>query len=106
MDANLFKIILMIISILGTIITAFIVPWIKQKIGAENLNKIEYWTNIAVKAAEMIWRETGHGADKKEYVTKFLEEMFNSKKEILTPEQINALIEASVKALHIEEGSK
>ena len=103
MDDRLFQIILIIIPVLCTILTAYIIPYIKAKIGTENLSKYEYWVNIAVKAAELIWVETGHGADKKKYVIDFMNKMFNSKKTVITEEQMNALIEASVKQLKIEE---
>ena len=103
MDNRLFQIILAVIPVLCTVLTAYIVPYIKAKIGTENLSKYEYWVNIAVKAAEMIWTETGHGADKKQYVVDFMNNMFNSKKIIITEEQINLLIESAVKNMKIEE---
>lgn len=106
MDEKLFSIILALIPVLGTILTAYIIPFIKEKIGNEKLSKYEYWVDIAVKAAEMIWTETGHGADKKKYVVEFINNMFNSKKIVITEEQINVLIEASVKQLKLEENKE
>lgn len=103
MDDNLFKIILGIISLLGAIITGIIVPYVKEKIGSEKLAKYEYWTNYAVKAAEMIFSEKGMGETKKEYVVNFLNEMFNKKKVVITPEQIEILIEAAVKTMKTNE---
>ena len=103
MDDRLFQIILTVIPVLGAILTVYIIPLIKEKIGNENLAKYEYWVNIAVKAAELIWVETGHGADKKQYVIDFMNKMFNSKKTVITEEQLNALIEAAVKQLKIDE---
>lgn len=103
MDDRLFQIILAVIPVLCTILTVYIIPLIKEKIGNENLVKYEYWVNIAVKAAELIWVEAGHGADKKQYVIDFMNKMFNSKKTVITEEQLNALIEAAVKQLKIDE---
>ena len=103
MDDRLFQIILAVIPVLCTILTVYIIPLIKGKIGNENLAKYEYWVNIAVKAAELICVETGHGADKKKYVIDFMNKMFNSKKTVITEEQLNALIEAAVKQMKIEE---
>ena len=97
MDDRLFQIILAVIPVLCAILTSYIVPYIKAKIGTENLSKYEYWVNIAVKAAEMLWKETGHGSDKKQYVVDFMNNMFNSKKIVITEEQINLLIESAVK---------
>ena len=103
MDERLFQIVLAIIPVLGTIITVFIIPLIKEKIGAEKLAKYEYWADLAVKAAEMLWTETGHGEDKKQYVVEFLTNMFNKKKVVITEEQMNILIESAVKQLKMEE---
>ena len=103
MDDRLFQIILAVIPVLCTVLTVYIIPLIKEKIGNENLVKYEYCVNIAVKAAEIIWVEAGHGADKKQYVIDFMNKMFNSKKTVITEEQLNALIEASVKQMKIEE---
>ena len=103
MDDKIFELILALIPVLGTILTVFIVPYIKEKIGNEKLVKYEYWVNIAVKAAELIWVETGHCEDKKQYVIDFMNKMFNSKKIVITDEQMNALIEAAVKQLKIDE---
>ena len=103
MDDRLFQIILAVIPVLCTILTVYIIPLIKEKIGNENLAKYEYWVNIAVKAAELIWVETGHNEDKKQYVIDFMNKMFNSKKTVITEEQLNALIEAAVKQLKIDE---
>ena len=103
MKNEYFQIILAVIPVLCTILTVYIIPYIKAKIGTENLSKYEYWVNIAVKAAEMIWTETGHGTDKKQYVVEFMNNMFNSKKIIITEEQINLLIESAVKNMKIEE---
>lgn len=103
MDEKLFQIILMLISILGTIITGFLIPFIKEKIGAEKLAKYEYWANLAVQAAEMLWTESGRGADKKQYVVNFLNEMFNKNKVVITEQQIEILVESAVKQMKMVE---
>ena len=103
MDDNLFKIIIAVLSILGTILTGIVIPYIKEKIGNEKLAKYEYWANYAVKAAEMIFAGQGMGEAKKEYVINFLDNMFNKNKVVITPEQIEVLIEAAVKIMKSEE---
>lgn len=103
MNENLFDLILLLIPVLGAIITGFVVPFIREKIGAERLAKYEYWASQAVKAAEMLWRESGSGADKKQYVIEFLNEMFNKKKVVITEQQIEILVESAVKQMKLEE---
>ena len=103
MDERLFQIILMLIPILGAIITSFVIPFIKEKIGAEKLAKYEYWATLAVKAAEMMWTESGSGATKKQYVVDFLNNMFNKNKVVITEQQIEILVESMVKQMKLEE---
>ena len=103
MDEKIFQIILASIPVFGAIITGFIIPFIKEKIDAEKLAKYEYWTSMAVKCAEMIFKEQGMGEAKKEYVVNFLNEMFNKNKVVITSEQIEILVEAAVKELKLSE---
>lgn len=103
MDGRLFDLILALIPIIGTILTVYIIPLIKEWIGNEKLEKYEKWALMAVKAAELMWNESGMGADKKAYVVAFLTDMFNKNKVVVTDEQMNVLIEAAVKQLKLEE---
>lgn len=106
MNEVLFEIILGLISILGVIITGVVVPYVKEKIGNEKLAKYEEWATLAVQCAEMIFVEKGMGESKKEYVVKFLNDMFNKDKVVITPEQIEVLIESAVKSMKLSEGNQ
>lgn len=99
MDNRLFEVILALIPVLGAIITYFIIPYIKTNMDSAKLAQYKEWATLAVKSAEMLWRETGHGDDKKTYVVNFLTEMFNSRKITITEEQMNVLIESAVKEM-------
>lgn len=103
MDEKIFQIILAFVPILGAIITGFIIPFIKEKIGTEKLAKYEEWATLAVKCAEMVFNEQGMGESKKEYVVNFLNNMFNKNKIVITPEQINILVESAVKEMKLNE---
>ena len=81
-----------ILTVLFALITLYVVPWIKTKLSAEDLNEIMKWVKIAVQAAEMIYKESGMGEIKKAYVKKFL-----SDKNIHFDEMdIDTLIEGAV----------
>ena len=99
MDERLFQVILTVIPVLGAVITYFIVPYIKSNVDSVKLAQYKEWATLAVKTAEMLWKETGHGTDKKRYVVNFLTKMFNSKKTVITEEQMNVLIESAVKEM-------
>ena len=103
MDERILQIILALIPILGAIITGVSIRFINEKIGEEKLAKYEYWASMAVKCAEMLFKEQGMGETKKEYVVNFLNEMFNKNKVVITSEQIEVLVESAVKELKLSE---
>lgn len=88
-----------VIALIAAIVTTFLIPWIKSKIDAAKLAHIVEWVGIAVRAAEQIYNESGMGEKKKQYVLDFLA----SKGFTLDPDSINAMIEAAVKDLNIEQ---
>lgn len=81
-----------IIALVAAVITAFVIPWLKGKIDADKLEKIELWVTVAVEAAEQLYNGTGRGEEKKAYVVKFLQE----KGFTLDPDSLDKLIEAAV----------
>ena len=88
-----------VITLIAAIVTTFLIPWIKSKIDAAKLAQIVEWVGIAVREAEQIYNESGMGEKKKQYVLDFLA----SKGFTLDPDSINAMIEAAVKDLNIEQ---
>lgn len=101
MDTKWFDLILAVIPVLATIITVFIVPYLKSKINSEKLAQYEEWGHMAVQAAEMLWSESGKGKDKKAYVVEFLNNLINKNKTVITDAQLNVLIESAVKQFKI-----
>ena len=99
MNENIFNVLLTLIPVLGAIITYFVVPFIKSSINEKQLAQYKEWSLLAVKTAEMLWRESGCGEDKKAYVVKFLNDMFNKNKITITEEQLEVLIESAVKTM-------
>lgn len=94
MDERLFEILLAIISIIGIIITRHIVPYIKTKISANQLEELTEWVARAVEAAEVLFDAPKSGDAKREYVINFINEKFNSKKTVITEEQIRIILES------------
>lgn len=87
-----------LITLLGLLLTTFLIPWIKLKVNTEKLEAVKKWTTVGVKAAEMIYKESGMGEAKKKYVRKFLE----SKGYKLDIDTVDALIEATVREMQQE----
>ncbi len=82
-----------------SLITGYFIPWIKAKIGNEKLTTIVKWVTYAVKCAELIYDGEKQGEAKKQYVIEIINKIFNSKKIIITEEQISVLIEYAVREL-------
>ena len=92
---NLTPIIEAVFALLGAIITAFVIPWIKSKLNENQLKELQIWVNAAVAAAEQIFSEPGSGMEKKKYVVEFLE----SKGFTVDMDSLDKLIESAVYAL-------
>ena len=95
---DLTQVVSAVITLIVALISAFLIPYLKSKLSADKLQKVQFWVNIAVEAAEMIYVGTGRGAEKKEYVLNFL----NSKGFTLNMAEIDNLIEAAVLKLKQE----
>lgn len=89
---DLTNIVQIVLMLLAALITTFLIPYIKSKVSTEDFETLKSWVRIAVNAAEMIYNETGMGANKKAYVIEFL----NSKGYTLDIDTLNNLIEAAV----------
>ena len=92
-----FNILQVVLAIVSIVVTGILIPLIKTKIKKEDLEKAIIITDIAVKAAEQIFKESGQGPIKKKYVIDYLKKSGLS----LSDEEINALIEATVKELNL-----
>ncbi len=99
MSENIWNALLGIMPVIGAVLTYFIVPYMRANIDSAKLQQYKEWASLAVKAAELLWKETGRGEDKKAYVTGFLNRMFNSRTTVITREQIDILIESAVKQM-------
>lgn len=89
---NLTSIISAIVMLLAAAATTFLIPLLKKKMDASKFEELKKWAEVGVQAAEMIFKGTGLGAEKKEYVLSFLAERGYS----IDTEVINAVIEAAV----------
>ena len=86
-----------LITLVALLISAFVIPWLRKKIGAEKMSEFLKWVDIAVRAAEQLYDST-MTVEKKQYVLSFL----HSKGVKFTAAEVDAAIEASVIKLHNE----
>ena len=86
-----------IITLLSTLVSCFLIPQLKNKLNKEKREKLLYWTEIAVKAAEQLYGSKT-GQQKKEFVVAFL----LSKGIVFDVDEVTALIESEVYKLKSE----
>lgn len=101
MSDNLFNVIMALIPVAGAIITGFIIPYIKTKVSSARLDEISQWITKATEAAEVLFDTPKSGEEKREYVIAFIDKLFNSKKEIITEEQIRVLLESAWRQMNV-----
>lgn len=81
-----------LLTLMGAVITAVLIPYIRSKTSVHQQEEISGWVRIAVMAAEQIYNGSGRGPEKKDYVIKWLNEHGISVDE----SKIDTLIEAAV----------
>ena len=91
------NIITAVITLLTALVSAFLIPWMKERIGAEKLAKWQQYVDIAVRAAEQIYNATD-GAEKNAYVLRYPP----SKGPQLANHPVDHMTEAAVLTLHHE----
>lgn len=87
-----------VIALIAAIISAFLVPWIKANTTAKQQEQMLDWVEIAVNAAEQLYKGSGRGEEKKEYVMQFLAD----KGYTADLNEIEAAIEAVVLQFNID----
>ena len=84
-----------LIALAGVILTAYIIPLLKQSLSSKQLENVRLAVNTSVRAAEMLF-STEQGAAKKKWVLDYLA----SQNIVVDEEQLNALIEEAVYELN------
>ena len=69
---DLTQIVVAILTLIFSLVSAFLIPYIKAKTTDEQFNTIKLWVQVAVQAAEMLYVGSGRGEEKKQYVIEFL----------------------------------
>lgn len=84
------------ILLLCTVVTCVLIPYIRSKTTISKRQEILEWVNIAVTAAEQIYKGNGRGAEKKMYVQAWLRE----RNIVVNDSEIDAMIESAVHNLN------
>ena len=89
MNFDVTDIIECIVMLISALVTGLLVPYLKQRLSDEKRQKLIFWIETAVKAAEQLYGSKA-GQQKKEYVVAFL----LSKGIVADIDEVTALIES------------
>ncbi len=84
-----------LIGLAASIVTAVVIPYIKSRTTAQKWQEITAWVSIAVTAAEQLYKGSGRGAEKKEYVLSWL----RARGIAVDTAEVDALVESAVHGL-------
>lgn len=85
-----------VFALAAAVITAIVIPYIKSRTTAQQQAEISAWVRVAVSAAEQIYKGSGRGEEKKQYVLAWLREHGAT----VDADELDALIEAAVYELN------
>ena len=102
MTLEILKVIVMLAVIL---VTWYLVPWIKELIGATKMEEIRKWAKDAVKAAQQV-HEAEPGAERKKIVVDIMRGILLRKNIDMSDKELEVLIEAAVKAMKMQDKSE
>ena len=99
---NLTPIINAVIALIGAVIAAFVIPWLKRKMSQQDLDKMLNYVGIAVYAAQQLYYNSD-GEARLHYVLDYLDSLGYD----IDDESVRNAIEAEVLKLHrqLEEKS-
>lgn len=89
-----------VITLLGTIITLMFVPWLKTKLDSNQWNNLNEYAAVFVRCAEMIFKGTNLGKDKKKWVVEKLTVIAEEHNLKFSADAIEAAIENAVKNMN------
>ena len=90
------KVILSLFSVISILVTAYVIPYLKSKIGNEEFDKLITYVTVAVRCAEQIYKPE-QWEEKKEYVMNYVMDIMNNKLRIsLTYDELDTIVEGIV----------
>ena len=84
-----------LVTLAVAVITVFVIPWIHSKLKAEQFALIKEWATVLVSAAEVIFKGSKMGEEKKQYVIKKLKEKCEQHGLTFSEEELNIILESA-----------
>lgn len=97
-----FNILKIVVTVATALISAYVIPLLKEKLNDSKYQKLLDIVEVAVRAAEQTIQGSGQGAVKKDEVLNFVSEWMMIHGIDINPDQLDQLIEAAVYNLKLE----
>lgn len=104
MSEIIFEILRLVVLLAVLVVTYYLIPWVRGKIGQDRLDEITRWVNTAVLMAQQVYNAKT-GAERKAIVIDLLKDILIAKNISISDNQLDMLIEAAVKQMKISENS-
>lgn len=105
MQIDVTQIIQLCITIIVVVLTGIIIPWIRSNTTNNQKAIVESTIKTLVYAAEQLQATGVINIPKKEWVLHELNAWLGQKKIVFNEDEVNAMIEAAVRELNIEQGT-
>lgn len=92
------KLVEAIVTVVIVIISAYVIPWLKNKVGEDKYTTIIEFAEIVVRSAEKIYTPE-QWQEKKQYAVNLVIEKAKNLGIDLSVEEVNAIIEGAVQAV-------
>jgi hypothetical protein len=69
---DLMPVVIGVITLIGALLTVFVVPYIKSSLSADKLQQLQMWVKVFVNAAKQLFVGSGRGMEKLQYVAEIL----------------------------------
>ena len=102
MNEIIFEVLRLIVLLAVFVVTCYLIPWVRGKIGQDKLDEITKWVNAAVLMAQQVYHAQT-GAERKAIVIDLLKDILIAKNISISDDQLDVLIEAAVKAMKMQE---
>lgn len=104
MNEIVFEVLRLVVLLAVFVVTCYLIPWIRGKIGQDRMDAVTGWVNAAVLMAQQVY-SARTGAERKAIVIDMLRNILTTKNISISDDQLEILIEAAVKAMKMKEGT-
>lgn len=104
MSEIIFEILRLVVLLAVLVVTYYLIPWVRGKIGQDRLDEITKWANAAVLMAQQVYAAKT-GTERKVIVVDLLKDILIAKNISISDKQLDMLIEAAVKAMKMQESN-